>query len=94
MMKTNLTRTLFVATLTMTPWMLVGPSPAATQSMEEEKSLMFQRSLDQIATDSTEDNLKACLARIPSDASAGQNMLAVDTCKKEDMLRSQTITSF
>jgi hypothetical protein len=34
------------------------------------------KNIDRIATGSVEDNLDACMARIPKDASAGQRMLA------------------
>lgn len=33
------------------------------------------------------DSLEACLARIPSDASAGQRMIAEDSCRKADASR-------
>lgn len=33
------------------------------------------------------DTLEACLARIPSDASAGQRMIAEDGCRKADAAR-------
>lgn len=33
------------------------------------------------------DTLEACLARIPKDASAGQRMIAEDSCRKADAAR-------
>ena len=93
----TLTRTMFVASLMLIPWMLPGLSPASSPvkgDLEDQRSFEFQRSLEEIATDSVADSLKACLARIPSDSSAGQNMLAVDTCKQEDRTRRATIVTF
>ena len=37
--------------------------------------------LDQMAVESQTDSLSACLARIPSNATAGQRMLAEQTCQ-------------
>jgi hypothetical protein len=34
-----------------------------------------------------EDTLNACLSRIPSDASAGQRMLAEESCKRDQANR-------
>ena len=38
---------------------------------------------NRVASGSVEDNLDACLARIPQDASAGQKMLATESCKRD-----------
>ncbi len=39
------------------------------------------------ASGSVEDTLQACLARIPSDASAGQRMLAERSCERDQTNR-------
>ena len=95
-MKINLTvsRTIFAGSLMLIPLMLPGFSWAASEVIGKTEPAAFQHSLKQIATDSVEDSLKACLARIPSDASAGQKTLAVDTCKEEDALRNMTTLTF
>jgi hypothetical protein len=45
-----------------------------------------------VAVGSVEDTLKACLARIPKDASAGQQMIAEQSCKRDEETR-ETIQS-
>lgn len=41
-----------------------------------------------MASGAVEDTLKACLSRIPSNASAGQRMLAEQSCKGEEATRN------
>jgi hypothetical protein len=38
---------------------------------------------NRLASGSVEDSLDACIARIPQDASAGQRMLAAESCKRD-----------
>lgn len=38
---------------------------------------------NRVASGSVEDSLDACVARIPQDASAGQRMLAAESCKRD-----------
>jgi hypothetical protein len=38
---------------------------------------------NRVASGSVEDNLNDCMARIPQDASAGQRMLAAESCKRD-----------
>jgi hypothetical protein len=38
---------------------------------------------NRVASGSVEDSLEACMARIPQDASAGQRMLAEESCKRD-----------
>jgi len=66
----------------------------ATPLIHAEDSLvsgaMLQAStgaLDMQAADAVEDSLKACLARIPAVASAGQRMMAEQTCAGEEGVR-------
>ncbi len=40
-----------------------------------------------IAPGAAEDTLKACLARIPQQATVGQRMLAEQTCEREEAIR-------
>jgi hypothetical protein len=54
------------------------------------KGVMVQVSigaLDRQASGAVEDSLKACLARIPAVASAGQRMMAEQTCAGEEGAR-------
>lgn len=45
------------------------------------------RNIDRIAPGAAEDSLNACLARIPKDASAGQKMLAEESCNRDQANR-------
>ncbi|HEU4683225.1 MAG TPA: hypothetical protein VFS39_01815 [Nitrospira sp.] len=41
------------------------------------------------ATNSVDDTLKACLARIPKTATAGQHLLAEQNCRGEERMRQE-----
>ena len=43
--------------------------------------------IDRVASGSAEDTVNACLARIPQDASAGQKMLAEESCRRDQAAR-------
>lgn len=45
------------------------------------------KNIDRIASGSVEDSLNACTARIPKDASAGQRMLAEESCRRDQANR-------
>lgn len=45
------------------------------------------KNIDRVASGSVEDNLNACMARIPKDASAGQRMLAEESCRRDQAAR-------
>lgn len=45
------------------------------------------RNIDRVAPGAVEDTLNACLARIPKDASAGQKMLAEESCRRDQAAR-------
>jgi len=45
------------------------------------------KNIDRIAIGSVEDSLDACMARIPKDASAGQRMLAEESCRRDQANR-------
>lgn len=95
-MRTNLTptRTLCIALLMLIPWMRPDLSPAADQVMGDAANSVFRNGLDQISAGSVEDTLTACLARIPKDASDGQRLLAVNSCKQEDVVRTLSKIDF
>jgi hypothetical protein len=42
----------------------------------------------QMASGAVEDTLRACMARIPEDASAGQRMVAEESCNRDEGARS------
>lgn len=54
-----------------------GSSPAAASAT----------GLGRIAVGAVEDTLQACMARIPSDATAGQRMLAERSCERDQATR-------
>ena len=45
------------------------------------------KNIDRVAAGAVEDNLNACTARIPKDASAGQRMLAEESCRRDQANR-------
>lgn len=45
------------------------------------------KNIDRVATGAVEDTLDACLARIPTNASAGQKMLAEESCRRDQAAR-------
>src|SRR5574341_1846207 len=60
---------------------------AADQLVEGAMVLAPNEALNVLASGAVEDTLKACLARIPGDASAGQRLLAEQTCAGEEGTR-------
>ncbi len=88
-------RTIFVASLLFALLMLPGISQAddlvkGTMVMTESPS----QDIEQIAVESVRDTLKACLGRIPSDATAGQHLLAELNCEQVDLERNRVRLSF
>lgn len=45
------------------------------------------KNIDRVASGAVEDTLNACMARIPKDATAGQRMLAEESCRRDQALR-------
>ena len=85
-------RTILVVSLMLFPLILpVGSSAAepakGTRALQNE-------GLKQQAVESVRDSLKACLGRIPLDASAGQLMLAEQNCQHVAIERTETSLSF
>jgi len=90
-MKYNLLikRTILVASLAMIALILPGLTLAAESVKETMSSAEAQAyGLTQIAAGSVSDTLKLCLGRIPQDASAGQHMLAEQTCQQVELDRT------
>ncbi len=67
---------------------------AATQAEEQPTQIMAQSAsmseppapaegLNETASGAVEDTLRACLSRIPKDASAGQLMIAEESCARD-----------
>ena len=43
--------------------------------------------IERVASGSVEDTSNACMARIPNDASAGQKLLAEESCRRDQSAR-------
>ena len=89
-MQTHLiTRTVLIALLALIPWIAASSAEAAgkapkasappTQSQTEGRTT--------VASGAVEDSQAACLKRIPQNATAGQRMLAEDSCKRDQSSR-------
>ena len=75
-----LSRTIFSAVLLLLP--LAVPAGILAAEPDEGTRALQTQNRNQIAVESTQDSLKACLARIPADASAGQLLLAQQNCQQ------------
>ena len=87
--------TIFIASLMLFLLILPGMSLAA-EPMEVAKASSGKplQGLERIAPGSVEDTLKACLGRIPLDASVGQRMLAKQNCEQIEVERKGTALTF
>ena len=77
-------QTMLVTALVVVAWLSAAAAQAGDQPANVKTSLASTESLGIIASGAVEDNLKTCLARIPKDASAGQRMIAVQSCERDD----------
>lgn len=64
-------------------WRLSIPSAHAADQISGESASSASPVGLGIASGAAEDTLKACLARIPRDASAGQRMIAEQGCERD-----------
>ncbi len=62
-------------------------SEGTTGSSSTGSASTSTKGIDRIASGSVEDTLNACLARIPNDATAGQKMLAEESCRRDQAAR-------
>ena len=85
-------RTILVASLVLFPLIL----PVGTLAGEPEKGTraLQNEALKANAVESVQDTLKACLGRIPLDASIGQLMLAEQNCQHIAAERTATSVTF
>jgi hypothetical protein len=65
------------------------PTQAADQSLEGAIIIASPGEPGVVAAGAVEDTLLACLARIPTDASVGQRMLAEQSCQQDEATRTQ-----
>ena len=76
--------TLFIASLVCMAWLSALPAQAAELLYLETSSSAPMKEFGVVASGAVEDTLKACLARIPKDASAGQRMMAEQSCDRDE----------
>lgn len=72
--------------------LLIASSPTLSTQAEDQLvtgAMVFEsaKDLGGVAAGAVEDTLKACLARIPLDASVGQRLLAEQSCEGEEGTR-------
>lgn len=60
---------------------------AGDQSLEGAIIVPLPGESGAVAAGAVEDTLRACLARIPRDASVGQRMLAEESCQQDEATR-------
>jgi len=65
-----------------------GEGQAAEPRTRESAAPIATGEMNVMASGSVEDTLKLCLARIPKDASAGQRLLAEQSCQGAERTRS------
>jgi hypothetical protein len=68
-------------------WLPALATQAADQPSGEAIPSASTGELGVVSAGSVEDTLKACLARIPKDGSAGQRMLAEQSCEQAEGTR-------
>jgi hypothetical protein len=66
---------------------------AADQPVKETTRRAPSIDLNTVAANSVDDTLKACLARIPEVATAGQRLLAEQNCRGEERTRQASQAS-
>ncbi len=90
-----ITRTILFATLMLSLMVL----PGLSQAEDLVKGAMVipevtNQGIEQSAVESVQDTLKACLGRIPSDGTVGQQMLAEQNCQQVAIERTETFLTF
>lgn len=81
---------LIIASLVLMTGLPSLSTQAADQSLEGAIIVPLPGEPGLVAAGAVEDTLSACLARIPSDASAGQRMLAEQSCQQNEATRTMT----
>lgn len=59
------------------------PTQIMAQSMSSPLAHASAQGMNETASGAVEDTLTACLSRIPKDASAGQRMIAEESCARD-----------
>ena len=87
-----ITRTVLVASLMVLP--LISPAVSLPAEQKQGTRALQSQGLKQNAVESVQDTLKACLSRIPSNASVGQRLLAEQNCQQVEGNREETQLTF
>jgi hypothetical protein len=87
-----ITRSIVIASMMVLPLIL----PIGSSAAEPEKGTraLQREALKADAVESVRDSLKACIGRIPLDASIGQLMLAKENCQTVAAGRGETSLTF
>ncbi len=64
--------------------LFTSPVQAADKADTPPTTPSANASISSIAAGAIEDSLRSCLSRIPKDATAGQRMLAEQSCRRDD----------
>ena len=91
-MPTIINRVFFVSLLTLNASWWITLAHAAEQPVKETTHHAPTADLTG-AANSIDDTLKACLARIPDVATAGQRLLAEQNCRGEERKRQEAATT-
>ena len=89
MEKSTIIRHVFVMSLPVVIALWSIPLANAAEQPVKETPRAPATDLNSVAANSTDDTLKACLARIPEGASAGQRLLADQNCRGEERTRQE-----
>lgn len=69
-------------------WTPVLPTQAAAPLIGEQlPTVSSTDAIDSVSPGAVEDTLRACLTRIPKNASIGQRMVAESSCERDEMER-------
>lgn len=82
-----ITRIIVIASLVLIPWISTPSADAAGKAPKLSAPPTQSEGRSTVASGSTEDSQQACLARIPKVATAGQRMVAEDSCKRDQESR-------
>lgn len=82
-----ITRTILIAVLALIPWLAAPSASAAGKAPKASAPPTQSEGRSTVASGAVEDSQLACLARIPKDATAGQRMLAENSCKRDQASR-------
>ena len=91
-MPTIINRVFFVSLMLNASWS-IPLAHTAEQPVKETTRRAPTADLNTVAPNSVDDTLKACLARIPEVATAGQRLLAEQNCRGEGQARQEALAT-